>query len=79
MDFSRYSLQALFQDQVLVVLIQSLKRTLLTQRSDGNWGLEDLAEENAYCILTLLALLDLLRARSFTSNIPSAIQAGRQV
>ena len=68
----------LIQGRVLVVLIQILNRTLLTQHADGNWGGEDSPEETAYGILTLLALQDLPHARLLAPKIQSAIHAGRQ-
>ena len=71
--------QSLLQDQVLVVLIEILNRTLFTQHTDGSWGLQDSSEEIAYSILTLVALQDLPHARPLASKIHSAIQAGRQV
>ena len=71
--------QHFIQDRVLVVLIQILNRTLLTQHTNGDWSRENSPEENAYGILTLLALQDLPHARPLAPKIQSAIQAGRQI
>lgn len=70
--------QCLIQDRVLLVLMKILNRTLLSQHTGGDWGLESSPEESAYGILTLLALQDLPHARPLFSKIQSSIQAGRQ-
>ena len=71
--------QQLIQDRVLVVLIQILNRTLLTLHTDGDWSRENSPKENAYGILTLLALQDLPHSRPLAPKIQSTIQAGRQI
>ena len=68
--------EALVQDQIPVVLMQILIRTLQTQSSDGSWG-EGSLEVTAYAVLTLSSAASLPWARPILPYIEQAFETGK--
>lgn len=67
----------LLRNQVVLLVVRSLVRILLTQSSDGSWGSRGPCEETAYAILTLEELAGLPIASFLDQQIRSALLHGR--
>lgn len=70
--------EALMQHRIPIVLTQVMNRTLLTQASDGGWSSADSPEITAYAVLTLAVISSLPWIASLTTEVNSAIAAGRR-
>lgn len=68
----------LMRDQVSVILMQILVRTLQTRSSDGSWG-EGSLEVTAYAVLTLSSLASIPWARPIMPSIEQALEAGKRL
>lgn len=69
--------EALIRDRIMVILIQILNRTLLTQEADGAWGPEKYPEITAYGILTLKALQSFPWHVSLQEAAASGVRSGQ--
>ena len=65
------------EDQIPVVLLQVLIRTLQTQNANGSWGNGSL-EITAYAVLTLSSVVSLPWARLILPHAEQAFKAGRE-
>ena len=64
--------------KISMTLVQIINRTLMTQCSDGSWGLDRSPETTAYAILTLRATSSLPWMAQMKAQITLAIQNGQQ-
>lgn len=71
--------EALLQDRISVVLIQTLNRTLLHRNCTGAWDSNHCIEAIAYSILTLSAISCLPVIAFHRDKVTSAIQEGRNI
>ena len=69
--------EELIMDQIVVVLLQALVRTLRFQNSNGSWGENDSYEESAYATILLNTLADLPCAQLFRRSTDSAKERGQ--